>query len=92
VNRTVAQWLLVALQSVIGVIAGALSWTGGLSPLFPTFGHWFANALVVVPLLAAALAGFIHAKARRFAVFGWSFFVGGTVYGYLFTFLVLIHI
>jgi hypothetical protein len=42
----------------------------------PDIGHWFVNALVLAPILALAVAGLIHANARRFAVFGWSMVVG----------------
>lgn len=50
------------------------------------------NALVLAPLPALAVAGFIHAKAPRVAVFGWSLVGGTAVYGYLFTFLVLVRL
>ncbi|MGW6725107.1 hypothetical protein ACWF9G_04300 [Nocardia sp. NPDC055029] len=89
-SRTVTETLGVWVQAVVGVVFGAMFWTGVLVRT-PEIGHWLVNALVLAPSLALAFAGFIHAKVRRLAVFGWSFVGGTAVYGYLFTFLVLVH-
>ncbi|MGI5218498.1 hypothetical protein [Nocardia sp. CA-290969] len=90
-NRTVAATLWVVLQAVAGIVAGAAFWTV-VQIALAYIGHWLVNALVLTPLVAAAIAAALHLRARRFAVFGWAFFAGATVYGYLFSLLVLVHI
>ncbi|MGC4960995.1 hypothetical protein ACPXCG_18210 [Gordonia sp. DT218] len=81
-------WALV--QGLCGLPAGALWWTAFLA--VPEVGHWMINALVLAPLLAVLVAILLHTKWPLFRVFGWSLVVGTVVYGYLFTFGVLIHI
>ncbi|MGQ4601380.1 hypothetical protein [Nocardia sp. R6R-6] len=90
-NRVVAGRIPVAVQAVVGIIAGAVFWTV-VQVATPDIGHWLVNALALAPILAAAVAAIIHAKARRFTVFGWSFLAGTLVYGYLFSLLVLINL
>ena len=79
------------LQATLGIVAGAMFWTM-VQLATPGIGHWLVNALALAPLLAGAAAGVIYVSARRFVAFGWSFFVGAVVYGYLFSFVVLVHI
>lgn len=90
-SRTAGETLVVGMQAVVGVVLGVMLWTGVLVKI-PDIGHWMVNALVLAPLPALAVAGFIHAKAPRVAVFGWSLVGGTAVYGYLFTFLVLVRL
>ncbi|GEM29108.1 hypothetical protein NN3_01150 [Nocardia neocaledoniensis NBRC 108232] len=90
-SRTVAGTVSVWVQAVVGLVLGAMFWTA-FQVATPDIGHWLVNALVLAQLLALAIAGLIQVTAPRLAVFGWSAVVGGIVYGYAFSLLVLIHL
>lgn len=87
-----AQVGYVAAQVVVGLILGAILWTGFELAIPEVFGHWMVNSVLISPALAGVLALIIWTKAPTLRAFGLSIFLGAVAYGLPFTFLVLAEI